>query len=150
MTIKIREAYRSEASVIADFQMKMALETEDVELDAAVVERGVNAIFSDEHKGVYYVGLVEDEIVGSLLTTYEWSDWRCSTVWWIQSVFIKNEFRGKGVFKKMYAHLKGIVENSPDLAGLRLYVDKSNVKAQKVYESIGMNGDHYFFYEWMK
>jgi ribosomal protein S18 acetylase RimI-like enzyme len=84
------------------------------------------------------------------MTTFEWSDWRNGTVLWIQSVYVEKAFRGKGVYKMMYAFIRQMVEENADLCGIRLYVDKSNLPAQKVYESLDMNGEHYTVYEWMK
>jgi len=50
----------------------------------------------------------------------------------------------------MYAHLKEKVLKKEKFKGIRLYVDKTNISAQKVYESVGMCGEHYLLYEWMK
>jgi ribosomal protein S18 acetylase RimI-like enzyme len=111
---------------------------------------GVHRLFKDSTKGRYYVTEESGEVVGCLMTTYEWSDWRNGTVLWIQSVYVAKEHRGLGVYKMMYNHLMQLVETDPDLKGIRLYVDKTNTPAQKIYQKIGMNGDHYTVYEWMK
>jgi len=150
MNLTIREASLGDAKIIIDFQIKMAWETEKLNLDRAVVEKGVISVFNDPNKGTYFVAEDEGKIVASLLITFEWSDWRNSTVWWIQSVFVIEESRGKGVFKKMYQFLSDKVKRIPSLAGLRLYVDKTNTSAQGVYSKLGMNGDHYQLYEWLK
>ncbi|MBX2913628.1 MAG: GNAT family N-acetyltransferase [Cyclobacteriaceae bacterium] len=147
--IEIKEAILDDALYIIDFQLKMALETEGVQLDYHTVTEGVHAVFKDATKGAYYVALEAGKVVGSLMTTYEWSDWRFGTVLWIQSVYIVPEARGKGVFKKMYQHIQQLVTPQSGYRGIRLYVDKTNVAAQKVYESLGMNGEHYQMYEWM-
>ena len=84
------------------------------------------------------------------MITYEWSDWRNGNVYWIQSVYVLPEYRGKGVFKEMYLHIKLSVKETPGLSGIRLYVDKHNHRAQKVYNKIGMDGSHYQLFEWMK
>lgn len=91
-----------------------------------------------------------NEPVGCLMTTFEWSDWRNGSVLWIQSVYVEKAFRGKSVYKAMYSFIRKMVEEDPDLRGIRLYVDKTNQAAQKVYENLEMNGDHYTVYEWMK
>ncbi|MCF8370759.1 MAG: GNAT family N-acetyltransferase [Bacteroidales bacterium] len=150
MEFTVRLALATEANIIKDFQIKMALETEDLKLDTVVVEKGVTAVFEDETKGNYWVAETKDQIIGSMLMTPEWSDWRNSTVLWFQSVYVLPEFRGKGVFRQMYLNLQEFVKNSVQYGGLRLYVDKDNISAQKVYEKLGMDGDHYRFYEWMK
>lgn len=136
---------------IANFQVTMAKETEDLTLDLATVQRGVRAVFEDSSKGKYFVALDEHgKCIASLLTVNEWSDWRCQNVLWIHSVFVITEMRGKRVFREMYNFLQKLVTESDELAGLRLYVDKTNINAQKVYEKIGMTKEHYDLYEWLK
>ncbi|MCK5278881.1 MAG: GNAT family N-acetyltransferase [Cyclobacteriaceae bacterium] len=148
--IKIREANRSDAPSIIDFQLKMALETENLELTKSVVESGVKAVFDEDSKGAYYVAEVDGTVVGSLLTTYEWSDWRNGQILWIQSVYVANEFRGKGIYRNMYEYIKNKVrDHKLDFKGIRLYVDKTNDVAQKVYKKLGMENHHYEMYEWM-
>jgi ribosomal protein S18 acetylase RimI-like enzyme len=91
---------------------------------------------------------MDNKVIASLLTTYEWSDWRNGTVLWIQSVYVIPEYRGKGVYKSMYVYLQEKVKNHDGLIGLRLYVEKNNVKAQRVYEKTRMDGEHYRMFEW--
>ena len=146
----IREANIDDSPSIVDFQIAMALETENLVLDKSTVEKGVQAVFDNHEKGAYYIAEIDSEVVGSLLTTYEWSDWRNGRVLWIQSVFIHSKYRGQGIYRMLYEHIKEIVENeNTDFRGIRLYVDKSNVDAQKVYEKLGMENHHYEMYEWM-
>ena len=146
----IRAATPDDIPVIIDFQQKMAWETERVKLDPEVLAAGVKNLFQDINKGKYYVAEENGAVVGSLMTTYEWSDWRNGTVLWIQSVYIIQSHRGKGIYKKMYEYIQEMVKKSPDLRGVRLYVDKTNKPAQQVYEKLGMNGEHYQVFEWMK
>ncbi len=150
MNIKIRPGLLFDIDTIADFQVKMALETENLKLDPAVVNLGVTAVMDDPSKGKYWLAEVDNEVVGCLLTVPEWSDWRNGTVLWIHSVYVHPDFRKHGVYKALYAHLKQMVSESSDLRGLRLYVDKTNQKAQQVYEAMGMSGEHYHLYEWLK
>lgn len=146
----IREATSRDIWKIVDFQQSMALETESKSLDIGILTAGVQKLFNDPAKGKYYVVEGNGEIVGCLMTTFEWSDWRDGNVLWIQSVYISEEFRGQGFFKKLYEHIQSMVQSDPNLKGIRLYVDKTNKAAQEVYEKLGMNGDHYQVYEWMK
>ncbi|MEN8121156.1 MAG: GNAT family N-acetyltransferase [Bacteroidota bacterium] len=148
--MKIKKAKISDVKSIIDFQQKMAKETENLDLDIEILTKGVNTAFNDPSKGIYYVATEQNKVVASLLTTYEWSDWRNGCVLWIQSVYVLPEFRQKGVFNKMYQHLKSMVEKSDKYLGLRLYVDLTNTKAQKVYDRVGMDGEHYKMYEWFK
>lgn len=149
--ISVREATSADAKHIIDFQLSMAWETENLKLDEKILTEGVRQLFEDPTKGRYYIAEVNNEVAGCLMTTYEWSDWRCGNVLWIQSVYIAAPYRGKGVYKKLYEYIKAIV-TKPDseYRGIRLYVDKTNKDAQQVYEKLGMNGEHYQVYEWMK
>ena len=147
--LTVRKAVAQDAGSIIEFQLKMAWETEKTALDRATVTRGVNAVFSDPNKGEYYVTQDEDRVVASLLITYEWSDWRNCNVWWFQSVYVAPEFRRQGIFRKMYNFIRQLAEEQ-DIAGLRLYVETKNSRAQKTYEALGMSSEHYSFYEWMR
>jgi ribosomal protein S18 acetylase RimI-like enzyme len=148
--ITIRNATPADIPVIVDFQVRLADETEGVKLDEALVTKGLEALFSDPSRGMYSIALLDKEIAGCHLITYEWSEWRNGNVWWIQSVYVKKSFRKLGVFKAMYDNLIGQIKKDPGILGLRLYVDKSNARAQEVYQSMGMNGEHYTVFEWMK
>ncbi len=128
----------------------MARETEDLELDRDTVNRGVEAVFADPTKGSYWIAERTGRIVGCLLTTYEWSDWRNGTVLWIQSLYVPPEERGRGVYRALYEHLKRRVELDPSLKGIRLYVDRRNALAQQVYARLGMTREHYDLFEWMR
>lgn len=148
--IKIRVAEIEDMETIAGFQLAMAKETENILLDANTVNCGVHKIFKDETAGKYFVAEKDNKVIASMLTLYEWSDWRNGQVIWIHSVYVVPQHRKEGVFKAMYTHLKTIVEQNEDFKGLRLFVDKTNTAARKVYEALGMNGEHYALYEWMK
>lgn len=146
----VREATAHDIPFLIDFQLKMALETENITLEISSLTLGIQKLFKDPTKGKYYVAVENNEPVGCLMTTFEWSDWRNGSVLWIQSVYVEKAFRGKSVYKAMYSFIRKMVEEDPDLRGIRLYVDKTNQAAQKVYENLEMNGDHYTVYEWMK
>ncbi|HYO13163.1 MAG TPA: GNAT family N-acetyltransferase [Thermoanaerobaculia bacterium] len=148
--IEIRPARPGDAATIIDFQLRMAWETEHLELDPDTVRRGVQAVLADPGKGAYWIAESAGQVVGSLLTTFEWSDWRNGTVLWIQSVYVLPEERGHGVYRALYEHLRRRVEDDPGLKGLRLYVDRRNTAAQRVYERLGMTSEHYLTYEWLK
>lgn len=148
--MQIRLANQEDKFLIADFQIRMAKETENLNLDIETVNNGVMSVFQDPHKGKYIVAEINHKVAASLMLTYEWSDWRNSVVLWIQSVYVSPEFRGKGIFKSMYIFVKNMANEDENISGLRLYVDKTNKNAMEVYKAIGMNGEHYKLFEWMK
>ena len=147
--IVVRAAVEGDAVVIRDFQLAMAMETENMELDRERVTRGVNAVFSGRGKGRYFVSEADGNVIASLLITYEWSDWRDADIWWFQSVYVLPGYRRRGVFRKMYGFIKDAALQE-GAAGLRLYVETGNLRAQKTYETMGMNGSHYKMYEWLR
>jgi ribosomal protein S18 acetylase RimI-like enzyme len=148
--VSIRKATPSDYKTISRFQEKMAMETENLLLDPETVQAGVKAVFSDPSKGSYYIAESQDTVAGCLLTTFEWSDWRNGWILWIQSVYVSPEYRKQGIYKMLYMHVKQLVEDFPDLKGIRLYVDKTNEGANSVYRRCGMDGEHYRLFEWLK
>ena len=129
----------------------MALETEQRHLDIERVRLGVKGLLSDPPKGTYFVAEVEDgtapAIVGQLLITYEWSDWRNGNFWWIQSVYVAEKFRGQGIFRVLFNHVEALAKARADVCGLRLYVDADNASARKTYERLGMKRTNYELFE---
>ena len=146
----VRKAKSKDLNSILEFQVAMAKETEGIDLERTTVEKGVVAVLEDSTKGNYYVAEKNGKVIGSLLTTFEWSDWRNGTVLWIQSVYVVPEFRRKGVYSKLYEHVKNLVLEIHELKGIRLYADKKNEGAHKVYQKLGMSPDHYVTFEWLK
>jgi GNAT superfamily N-acetyltransferase len=149
---RIRAAQATDAQTIVDFQIAMAAETEELHLDRSIVTRGVDAVLADSSKGEYWVvsTIVEgdEQIIGGLLVTFEWSDWRNARMVWIQSVYVLPQCRRQGVFRGLLRHIQDLVASRDDWCGVRLYVDNRNEKAQAVYDNLGMNGDHYRVFEW--
>jgi len=143
MNINIRLAHISDTAVIVKFNSLMAKETENIELNQERLQRGVKAIFADPSKGEYYVAEADGNVIGQLMLTYEWSDWRNSTFWWIQSVYVLPEHRQKGIFKSLYKYIESLAKQRGDICGLRLYVEKENMRAQKTYEALEMKLSHY-------
>jgi GNAT superfamily N-acetyltransferase len=149
-TPNFREARAEEAPELALFQIALARESEGVGLDPDACARGVRAVFDDPAKGRWYVATIGRELAGSLLVTPEWSDWFDGTIWWVQSVYVRPEFRGRKVFSGLFGFVKALAQIEPSVRGLRLYVDKRNVEAKMVYAALGMNDGHYDLFEWMK
>ncbi len=145
--MKIRAATVSDAEVIARFNALLARETEAKELSLDRVRPGVEAILRDATKGLYFVAENEGTVIGQVMITYEWSDWRNGTFWWLQSVFVDENFRGKGIFKKLFAHVHSLAKQRTDVCGIRLYVERENHRAQSAYSKLGMITAPYHLFE---
>ena len=145
--MNIRLATADDADPLIEFNQAMALETEGKELDSGILRGGVEAVFGDEEKGFYVVAEIENRIVGGLMVTREWSDWRNGWWWWIQSVYIRPEFRGQKIYAMLYDFVKARAADAGDVCGFRLYVENDNSRAQRVYERVGMEASHYLMYE---
>ncbi len=150
MNISIREATIKDLDFLVDSMLKMAKETEDIDLLAHILEPGIKNGLLDPLKAKYYIAEIDNNYAGTLMITKEWSDWRNAWVLWIQSVYTVVEYRKKGVYNFLYQHIKNMVVNNENYCGIRLYVDKTNTSAQQVYSKLGMDGDHYQFFEWME
>ena len=148
---KIREAKLTDTAIIADFNARMALETEQRSLDIDRVHQGVRALLSDPAKGAYFIAETLADgattIAGQLLITYEWSDWRNGNFWWIQSVYVEEKYRGQGIFRALFNHVDQLAKARHNVCGLRLYVDAHNHSARKTYERLGMKRTNYELFE---
>jgi GNAT superfamily N-acetyltransferase len=138
MTVQTRDAQAHDLGFIAGGNTAMALETEHKRLDPAIVRAGVQAAFDDPGRGRYFVAEIGGKVVGQLMITFEWSDWRNGVFWWIQSVYVAPEARRQGVFRAMYEHVERLAKETPDVCGLRLYVENDNIRAQQTYLGCGM------------
>lgn len=144
--LQIRPATQADLEFLVSGNMAMALETEGLRLDGAVLREGVHAILDLRAPGAYWMAELDGVVVGQLMITFEWSDWRNRMVWWIQSVYVSPAARQHGVFRQLYAHVRTRAQEA-GAGGLRLYVDTTNTRAQQVYAALGMNGDHYRVFE---
>lgn len=145
--MKIRKARPADAKVVAQFNWNLAWETERLKLNPRIVNRGVRALLKDAAKGTYFVIEQDGAVVGQLLITYEWSDWRNGNFWWIQSVYVAPAFRQNGVFRALFQQVEKLARSRRDVCGLRLYVEKNNRRAHRAYARLGMNHTHYEIYE---
>jgi GNAT superfamily N-acetyltransferase len=146
MQTTVRPATIHDAQAIVDFNLAMALETENLRLDPQILWAGVRAALADPLKATYFVGECDGKLAGVLMITHEWSDWRNGDIWWIQSVYVHPDFRRHGVFKAMYQHTEQAAKQSGAI-GLRLYVVDHNQAAQKTYERLGMHLSEYVVME---
>ena len=151
--ISVRDATRADIERIAEFQQAMALETENRTLDESTIRQGITAVFDDPRKGFYTVAVADDngegaaQVVGSLLITYEWSDWSNANHWWIQSVYVDAGWRRRGVYRALYEHILDLTKGRSDVCSIRLYVERTNTVAQQTYKALGMSHSHYDMYE---
>ena len=147
--VTIRPATADDADTIARFNRQMAEETEDKPLDPATVRRGVQAVFDDPDRGFYLVAERAGRVVGSLMVTTEWSDWRNGVFWWIQSVYVRPADRRTGVYTALHRAVRRRARDAADVCGLRLYVERGNERARGTYEALGMTETSYRMYEEM-
>jgi ribosomal protein S18 acetylase RimI-like enzyme len=147
--ILIRTAKAEDVPSLIEFNQAMALETEGKQLESRILQSGVAAVFEDERKGFYVVAETGGQIIGGLMVTFEWSDWRSAWFWWIQSVYILPDFRGRSIYRRLYEFVKAEARAKKDVCGFRLYVEKENVIAQKVYKKLEMEESHYLMFEEM-
>ena len=144
--LTVRPATPADLETLVAGNADMAAETEQLQLDLLTLRLGVGAVLDGRVAGRYWVAEHDGRVVGQLLITYEWSDWRNRQVWWIQSVHVARDARRLGVFRALYARIRQEAQ-AAGAGGLRLYVDESNTRAQAVYGSLGMNGGHYRVFE---
>ncbi len=145
--VNIRPARMDDAETIAEFNMAMALETENTVLDTARIYPGVRHLIGNSAHGQYWVAEIDNQLAGCLAVTYEWSDWRNGQFWWIQSVYVRHEFRRQGVYRGLYQQVRNECRSRADVVGLRLYVEKDNVNAQSTYTGLGMSATDYLLFE---
>lgn len=147
-TLLIRAAVPADLPELLRWNAAMAWETERKQLEPARLERGIAGVFAQPQRGFYLIAERDGVAVGSLLVTYEWSDWRCGDFWWIQSVYVIPAARRRGVFRALYAAVEQRAAEA-GAVGLRLYVETENARAQGTYEGLGMQRCHYVMYEAM-
>lgn len=141
--MKIRKASLRDLATIVDFNLRLAQETEQKQLDRDTVTQGVANLLSDPSRGEYFVAEMDGTVVGQLMYTNEWSDWRNGNILWIQSVYVHAEYRRQGVFRALCQHLHRYADESTDVIGLRLYVEVNNLNAKTTYENLGFDSPGY-------
>lgn len=155
--IEVRGACEADIERLVEFNRRMAVETEGKELDSATLRAGVEAVFCESvsgeaRRGRYLVAVIDGRVVGGLMHTWEWSDWRNGFVWWLQSVYVEPEFRRRGVFRRLYETLRDEALDEGGVGGvvgLRLYVEEHNRIAQETYRGLGMESGGYVVMEEM-
>jgi len=148
--ITVRHANASDADVIVAFNRAMALETEGKVLAEEISSRGVAGLFANPSLGFYVVAESGREVIGALMITTEWSDWRAGSFWWVQSVYVRPEARRQGVYRSLYRFVGDMADKDPDVCGFRLYVERENSTARQAYKALGMEETNYVMFEDLK
>jgi GNAT superfamily N-acetyltransferase len=148
--LTLRKAELRDSAVIAGFNRAMALETEGKALIPELIMAGVQRLLNEPSLGFYLVAERAGKVVGCLMVTNEWSDWRNGLFWWIQSVYVEPAARRQGVYKRLYDFIRDLAQADPGICGFRLYVEKEYAVAQKTYEALGMAPTDYLIYEELK
>ena len=147
MTIRVGNADQ-DTSMLTQHNCAMALETENKILDPIAAQLGVYGLYDRPQFGINLVAEDDREKAASLMVTYEWSDWRNGLFWWIQSVYVKEDYRRKGIYRAMYAELKRMSQSQPTpVCGFRLYAETDNTNAHKTYRECGMHVCEYLMFE---
>ena len=142
----IRLANINDAEQIAKNNILLAEESENIKISHDITLSGVKALLSDIKKGFYIVAIEDNQIIGQLMITFEWSDWRNTNIWWLQSLYVKKNYRRKGVFKQLIDNIKKrAAQNNVEI--IRLYVYCENKKAKEVYKKINMEKKSYDIFE---
>lgn len=145
--ILVRAAVAGDKARLCAFNAAMAKETEQLELDAATLERGVAEGLADPGRARYFMAECDGQVAGCLMLTLEWSDWRAGFWWWIQSVYVAPGFRRRGVYRALHTHVAKLAASVADVVGLRLYVERANRGAQETYAALGMHDSRYLVFE---
>jgi len=144
--VKIRKAKKTDIPILAKHNQALANETENIKLNNKTVLSGVSKAL-DKQDCYYFVSELNGEVVGQIMITHEWSDWRNGVMWWIQSVYVRPEYRNKGIFRALFNHIEQLARNRTDVKSLRLYVMKNNQSGKNAYEALGMRDSQYIVYE---
>ncbi len=145
--VTVRPATLADLAALVRFSAAMARETEGRVLTLGRLRKGVRAVLTSDRHGRYLVAESGASVVGQLLLTYEWSDWRNGWFWWIQSVYVRPEARRHGVFRALFEHIQEAARHDPEVIGLRLYVEEGNQAAQETYFHMGLERTGYFVLE---
>jgi len=147
--IHIRRGTPNDWKMIVEYNRRLAEESEGKQLDLAILEAGVRSMLADETKGRYFVACQGERIVGQMMHTWEWSDWRNGHIWWLQSVYVHPEFRRRGVFRRLFEAVAAAAAADPQVVGIRLYVERENEVAQETYRRLGLRDAGYRVMEQM-
>jgi GNAT superfamily N-acetyltransferase len=149
--LTVRAAGTDDVDAIVGFSAAMAWETERRQLDHARLREGTLSLLRTPSLGFFMVAETHTSgrpvVVGQLMITYEWSDWRNGLFWWIQSVYVDPAWRRRGVFRGLHEAVVARAKADPKVCGIRLYVEQENNVAETVYRRVGLALSAYKVYE---
>ena len=140
---RIREATPADVETLLAFTLQEVYEAEGTHKDVAGVRRGVEGAFRNPPRSAYWIVESADlRPVASTSIVTEWSDFHGGDYWWIQSLFITPEHRGRGLVELMLDRLTAMAKAAGALE-LRLYAHNSNARAFHVYRRGGFTDAPY-------
>ncbi|MEX2176430.1 MAG: GNAT family N-acetyltransferase [Pirellulaceae bacterium] len=145
--LSIRSARLDDVPGIVEFNIRLAWENEHRRLAEETIAAGVRRALSQPDLCRYFVAEQEGRLVGQAMVTFELTDWRDGVLWWLQSVYVAEAHRSQGVFRALFGHIRKLAEAEPEVRGLRLYVERENERAQRVYEQLGLRPSGHLVYE---
>jgi GNAT superfamily N-acetyltransferase len=137
MPVLLRRANPDDATAISAMNQQLAEETEGKRLPDDVVRAGVLRGLSLDPEVRYFVAEIGDRLVGQLMFTREWSDWRNGWMLWLQSVYVAADYRRQGVFRELLEYGLSVCRETDRPVGVRLYVELENHAAAEVYRRLG-------------
>jgi ribosomal protein S18 acetylase RimI-like enzyme len=146
MSINIREANSNDLSILVNNNQALAQETESLELNKNILRDGIEQALK-RRECHYFVAMMDENVVGQSMITYEWSDWRNGVIWWIQSVYVLPRYRKQGVFRSLFLHIESLARSNPQVKAIRLYVMNNNNTGQRTYKNLGMDDSGYIVFE---
>ena len=145
--VLIRPGRSDDLETLVEYNLALARETEDLELNPETLRAGVEKALARPESSRYFVAEAQDKVIGQTMVTFEWSDWRDGFIWWLQSVYVHTEFRSQGVFHRIYSHIESEARKDQAARAIRLYVMQDNARGMGAYQKAGMAPSGYIVYE---
>ena len=122
---------------------EVARELEGKCLDAVRLRAGVETVLTsrDKARGSYVVGDASGDVVGVPQVTYERSQWRNGTFWWLNNVFVSPRWRRRAVYTAMYGLAEGLDRADKSVCDIRLFTGAENHAARRTYDGVGMRSE---------
>ena len=143
MNFSVRAAKHDDLDTLIEFTLEEANHAEGIDKYPDTVRKGIEAALDDPSLARYWVLENQDgELLGSVSVLKEWSNWNAGHYWWIQSMFITPEYRGKRLMKHLMDKVREVA-NSENALDIRLHVHQDNLRAKKAYLREGFTNAPY-------